>query len=660
MGVVDEVKARVDIAELIGRHIHLQKSGRYLKGLCPFHTEKTPSFFVFPDDQHWHCFGCGKGGDVYNFVMDFEGLDFRGALEELARRAGVELRPRTPEQVEAETEAERLRLLLAASAEYYHTLLLTAPQAAHARTYLKGRGFTRETVDTFQVGYCLESWDALRTYLLGKDFSVEDQIKAGMLIQRDTGGTYDRFRDRVMIPIHDRRGQVVAFGGRVLSADAQPKYMNSPQTVLFDKSKVLFGYHHASQAIRQADEAIIVEGYMDVMIPHQAGYKNVVAPMGTALTESHLKQLQRLTRRFVLALDPDAAGVHGTLKGLETARATLDREWVPVFDPRGLVGYEGRLKADIRVVTLPDGLDPDELILANPANWEALVADSQPIVRFFFQQLLQQENPDEPKGKACIVDAMLPLLSDISNGVEREAYVQEMALRLGLDARALLDRLRVRDRAQAVRQQAAEGREHKSRRASSPGPRRGAQRERHAGSLGGPPPDMPSVNAVPPLPDEDAPVASVRSNDKQAHALGLLMRFPELLAMVDRQFQAGALDPINDTDFSSAYRMVWLAWLEMGLHPELELEDLLPFDLVEQVYYWIGINIPEISTDQVMRDVARTVLHIRENRLREMLTHIQGLIAEAQFAGDFKGTQYIGAWRELSTTLRQVQLALAE
>ncbi|MBN2390819.1 MAG: DNA primase [Anaerolineae bacterium] len=620
---MDEVKDRLDIVEVIGRHVHLQKSGRYFKGLCPFHTEKTPSFFVFPDTQGWHCFGCNKGGDLFTFVMDFEGLDFRTALEELARRAGVELQPRTPEQVEAESESERLRLLLEAAAAYYHTLLLTAPQAAHTRAYVEKRGFTRETLETFQLGYSLNDWDAVRTYLFGKGFSVEEQIKAGMLVERDGGGTYDRFRNRLMIPICDRRGRVIAFGGRVLNPDDQPKYMNSPQTTLFDKSNVLFGYHLANQAIREADAAIIVEGYMDVMIPHQAGYKNVVAPMGTALTEGHLQQLQRLTKRFLLALDPDAAGIHGTLQGLETARQTLDREWEAIFDPRGLVGVEGRLKADIRVVTLPEGRDPDELILEDPTQWEKLVADSQPIVRFFFEQLLKQENPREPKGKARIVDAMLPLLNDIADSVEREAYVQDIALRLGLDARGLLDRLRVRERAQAVRRQSA---------VKAPG------------------------LAAPGL------TASGRTTpvgDLEAYLLTLLMRYPEVLTLADAQLDTAQLERINDDDFSGTSRLIWLAWLELGAHPELELSDVLPADLLEQVQMWLASPLPDMPLDQWARDAVRTVLRLRERQLRDISKHTQSLVAEAQGEGDLKAERYLTALQSLSETLCRVQQALS-
>lgn len=613
MSVVDEVKERLDIVEVIGRHVHLQKSGRYFKGLCPFHTEKTPSFYVFPDNQGWHCFGCNKGGDLFTFVMDFEGLDFRTALEELARRAGVELQPRTPEQVEAESESERLRHLLEAAAAYYHTLLLTAPQTVHARAYLEKRGFTRETITTFQLGCSLNDWDATRAYLSGKGFSIEEQIKAGMLVEREGSGTFDRFRNRLMIPICDRRGRVIAFGGRVLNPDDQPKYMNSPQSVLFDKSSVLFGYHLANQAIREADAAIIVEGYMDVMIPHQAGYKNIVAPMGTALTEQHLQQLQRLTKRFILALDPDAAGIHGTLQGLETARQTLDREWEAVFDPRGLVGVEGRLKADIRVVTLPEGRDPDEVILEDPAHWQKLVTNSQPIVRFYFEQLLKQENPREPKGKARIVDAMLPLLSDIGDSVEREAYVQDIALRLGLDARGLLDRLRVRERAQAVRRQAA---------VKTPG---------------------------------RTPLAG----DLEAYVLTLLMRYPDILALADTQLGAAQLELVNDNDFSGIYRLIWLAWLELSAHPELELNDVLPADLMEQVHMWIAAPLPDMSLDQWARDATRTILRLRERRLRNISKHTQSLVAEAQGEGDLKAERYLTTLQGFSETLCRVQQALS-
>ncbi len=616
MNVVDEVKERLDVADLVSRHVQLKKSGRYLKGLCPFHSEKTPSFFVFPDTQRWHCFGCNRGGDIYNFVMESSGLDFRTALEELARQAGVPLREQTPQEIKAESEAERLRALLNEAVRYYHALLMNAPQASAARAYLRERGFERETVETFQLGYSLSAWDALRTHLLGKGYTVQEQIKAGMLVERDDGSTFDRFRDRLMIPIHDRRGRTIAFGGRVLQPEQQPKYMNSPQTPLFDKSQVLFGYHLAGRAIREAEAAIIVEGYMDVMIPHQAGYRNVVAPMGTALSEAHLKQLQRLTRRFILALDPDAAGVRGTLQSLETARQTLDRDWDAVFDPRGLIGYEGHLKADIRVITLPDGLDPDELILKDPARWTSLVASSQPIVRFYFQQMLAQQDPNEPKMKSRIVDAMLPLLNDIADSIEREAYAQEIALELGLDPRTLMDRVRAMERAAVVRSQAA-------------------------------------VREV-------APTARGPS-DLEAYVLRVLIHHPELQQRVNELLGQANLAGLTEADFSPRYRLIWSAWTELSEHPELELDDFLPSDMLTLVQDWTAQQLPDMLPAQWERDVVRTILRMRERGLREKLQEAHVTLATAQAEDGPTSTPSIKEGiKQISEELRELQWALAQ
>jgi DNA primase len=441
---------------------------------------------------------------------------------------------------------------------------------------------------------------------------VEEQIKAGMLVERDSGGTYDRFRNRVMIPIHDRRGRPIAFGGRVLSPDDQPKYMNSPQTPLFDKSKVLYGLHRASRALRDADAAIIVEGYMDVMIPWQEGYENVVAPMGTALTETHLKQLQRLTRRFILALDPDYAGITATLRGLETARETLDRDLEAVFDARGLVGYEGRLDADIRVLLLPDGLDPDELILEDRERWEKLLEEAQPVVRFYFDQLLQQENPEEPKGKARIVDAMLPLLRDIASTVEREAYAQEIAVRLGLDPRLLLDRLRVQDRVEAMRRQAAVA----------------------------------------------APQRSRRPSDKESHALSILLHHPDLMQQVDMELVQLDLPPLRDEDFALGRRLIWVAWLEVRADPTLELEELLPPDLYAEVEEWMAHPLPDVPLEERKRTLLRTVLQMRERRVRENHQELQDLVREAQRQGDLKPVEYFSHLNELTRTLLCIQGAL--
>lgn len=612
MNVVDEIKERLDLTDIVGRSVQLKKTGRNFKGLCPFHTEKTPSFVVFPESQNWHCFGCGRGGDIFSFVMEYEGWDFRTALEEMGREAGVQVHQRTPQEIEAIKENDRLRAAVEAAADYYHQLLKTAPQAKHARAYLRKRGFTKKTVHEFRLGYSIRSWDALRTHLLGQGFSVEELVKAGLLVQKDDGSTYDRFRDRVVIPIRDRRGRVIAFGGRVLHPEDQPKYLNSPQTPIFDKSKVLFGLDTAGRAIQQADAVIIVEGYMDVMIPYQEGYRNVVAPMGTALTEAHLKMLQRLTRNFILALDPDAAGVKATLRGLETARETLDREWHAVFDPRGLVGYEGRLDADIRVVLLPDGVDPDELILEDKSAWEDLLEQAEPVVRFYFRQLLKRQDPNEPKGKARIVDAMLPLLRDISSGVEREAYAQELALELGISANTLLDRLRAHERVERVRRRAAV-----------------AASDTHK------------------LP-----------TDPEGHVLSLLLHHPELYDRVDIALVEEGLYPLHEDDFTPQYRMIWEAWLEVLANPSQNLEELLPPEIYQIVESWLATPLPEEDLENLKRDVVRTVLMIRERRLRKWSNQVQSMVIESQAEGDLTAGRYANIVNELLENLHDVQRAL--
>ena len=611
MSVVEEIKERLDLTDYVRRYVNLQKAGRSFKGLCPFHSEKTPSFFVFPESQHWRCFGCQRHGDIFTFAMEYNGWDFRTALEELGRLAGVEVRRMTPQQVKATEEKERLLQVMVAAAHYFHQLLRSAPQAEAARAYLAKRGFTAQTIEDFRLGYSLRSWDALRTHLLGKGFTVEEMVKAGLLVEKERGGTYDRFRDRVMIPIRDRRGRVIAFGGRVLSPDAQPKYMNSPQTPLFDKSRVLFGLDRATQAIREAGEVVVVEGYMDVMIPHQAGYRNVVAPMGTALTESHLRQLHRLAKRIVLALDPDAAGIHATMRSVETAKEALPGQAEFSFDPQGMLHQEDRLDVEIVVALLPDGLDPDELILQDPARWEQLLAEAQPIVWFYFTQLLQQENPETPKGKARIVEAMLPILQSIANRVEREDYAQRIAARLRIDPMILLDQLRARERLTQVRRRKAV--------------------------------------------EESKPLLT---EEPDAFILKVLLHHPHLLEQLDISLVEDDLEPLRDEDFNGIYRFIWNAWLESMADPEVELRDLLTEELLARVEGWRHTPLPEAPDEVWLRDLRRALLQRREQMLKEALHQFQLLLLDEEGEGGVDQAQLLRL-NELRDRLRHVQYVLA-
>ncbi len=641
MGVIDEIKDRLDIVEIIGAYVPLQKAGRNFKALCPFHNEKTPSFHVFPDNQRWHCFGaCAEGGDVFTFVMKMEGWDFRTALEELARKAGVELQPRTPQQVEAEEESERLRAALTEAVLYYHHLLRHATEAGGARQYLARRGLSDETIERFQLGYSLPGWDRLRAYLLEKGFGLGELLRAGLVSERDDGTTYDRFRERLMIPIHDSRGRPVGFGARTLDPHGVPKYLNSPQSPIFDKGRTLFGLDHAREALRQQDQVVIVEGYMDVMQAHQTGFGNVVAQMGTALGEPQVRQLQKYTRRFVLALDPDAAGVQATLRGLQVTRDALDREWEPVFDPRGLVGFEGRLGAEIRVLSLPAGYDPDDLIREDPQAWQTLVDEALPVVEFYLQTLLRQADLQDAKERARIVEGMLPLLRDVTDPVERETYAQKVGQALGIETRTILEYLRSAERQSARRTPAA-----------------------------------PARRAGPPR------------ADLEGYCLAVLLAQPWLRDEVDHFLAHAGLPGLRAQDFvDPAYRTVFQTWqggVEAGL-PLLEgLRRSLPDQAGEQFerlavaaqdnpaamlsagartdttrFQAEGRSLHGMAHEQWLEEGARAVLRLREHHLRQNEAELRMLVQEAQQAGKADAAEYGRTLAENARGILQIQQLL--
>jgi DNA primase len=440
MGVVDEIKERLDIVDLISGYMSLKKAGRNYKGLCPFHTEKTPSFVVFPDTQSWHCFGaCSTGGDIFGFVMRRENMDFSEALRFLAEKAGVELRPLDQAAQKQRSERDRLREVNAAAAQYYHNILMDSDQGVVGKRYFEHRGVTRETMAAFQLGYAPDEWHALGNHLKNK-FDPKDALMAGLAVKNERGDVYDRFRGRVVFPIRDLRGHVIGFGGRVLD-DSVPKYVNTPQTPLFDKGSLLYGIDLAREHIRESETAIIVEGYMDVIIPFQCGVKNLVACMGTALTEAHIKVLKRMTKTLIFALDPDEAGMRAVEKGVETARQTLEQRVVPVPTATGLIRYEEQLDAEIRVLMLPDGLDPDELILQDRERWDRLIDDALPVADYFFELVFQEEDISTARGKRQAVDRLLPVIAVMSNPVERTHYLQRLSRQVRVNERELLPRI---------------------------------------------------------------------------------------------------------------------------------------------------------------------------------------------------------------------------
>ncbi len=441
MSVVDDIKARLDIVDIVSGYVNLQKAGRNYKALCPFHQEKTPSFVVFPETQTWRCFGaCNEGGDVFSFVMKSEGWDFSEALRALAHRAGVELRSQSPQQSKQQAKLERLRELLEEAARFFHHQLLKSSAAKGARAYVAKRGLHEETVRAFMLGYAPNDWRQALHHLQKRGYSQEEIVEAGVATRKEEGQRpYDRFRHRLMIPIRDRRGRTVGFGARALAPEAVPKYLNSPQGPLFDKSRLLFGLDMARRAIRESEVAVIVEGYMDVMQAHQAGYHNVVAQMGTALTEEHLRQLSHYASRLILALDPDAAGANATMRGLNVASQALGNTQQVSFDPRGIMRYSGRLSVDLRVARLPEGQDPDDLIREDPTAWEALLERAVPVAEYVIQQATAQLGPNASLAeRERVARALLPILTATENDLQRHANVQALARRVHIDERWLL------------------------------------------------------------------------------------------------------------------------------------------------------------------------------------------------------------------------------
>jgi len=442
MNNIDEIKNRIDIVDLVSENVKLKRSGKNYTGFCPFHTNtRTPAFVVWPETGTWRCFGeCNQGGDIFQYVMKKEGVDFKEALRVLAERAGVELKPLTPQAKQKVERSEELRKILEEAVVFFRHQLRQTEAGIKAQEYLREkRGITKKTEEIWGLGYAPNSWDAALNHFKQKGYPIQDIVDAGLVSERDDGRVYDRFRHRIIIPIRDMTGKMTGFGGRVLNPDDMPKFINSPQSILFDKSTILFGLDKARRAIRSENRAIIVEGYFDVIVPHQEGFENIISPMGTALSESQMRLLKRFTRRFVLALDPDAAGKKATLRGLEVAREALDHEGEPVFNARGLLHYESRLKADLRVSTLPDDLDPDEIVLRNPEEWQQIIENARPVIYHVLDALIEGQNIDDPKIKSMVTAQILPLVKDIANPIERDAYRQYIARTLKIDERALAE-----------------------------------------------------------------------------------------------------------------------------------------------------------------------------------------------------------------------------
>jgi DNA primase len=437
---VAEVRERTDIVELIQSYVPLKKAGRSYKGLCPFHQEKTPSFVVFPESQTFRCFGCGKGGDALTFYQSIEGVDFREALQELARRAGVQLGTTAPRDPEQDRRKQRLIEINELAASFFRHVLHNTEAGEPGRQLVAERGLNTAMLQRFRIGFAPDRWDALLRHLQARGVEPAEALEAGVLSKSEDGRIHDRFRNRLMFPIADRDGNIVGFGARALGA-AQPKYLNSPQTDIFDKSRLLYGLDLAKDSIREAGAVVVVEGYMDAITAHQFGHQNVVAAMGTALTEAQIAQVKRFAPKIILALDADAAGQLATVRGVETASDALDHEDVAVTIGPGMIAWQQRLKTEIRIAMLPVGKDPDELLRREPERWNDVIANAQPVLDWLIEAIATSADLSSAAGKSAAVQRMLPLLRQVPDRIQLHHYAGVIARRLGTVPEAVLEEL---------------------------------------------------------------------------------------------------------------------------------------------------------------------------------------------------------------------------
>jgi len=419
---VQEIKTRLNIEDVVAEYFPLKKAGKYLKATCPFHQEKTPSFFVNPERQIAYCFSCQKGGDLFEFVQEIEGLDFRGALEIMAEKAGVELPKSSGKPRVSKDEKDRLRQVNSDTNKYFVEKLWNSEEGEKVLAYLHGRGLTDEIIRHFQVGLSPKGKDDLYRALLDQKHSKDDLLTSTVVIARDAEANQvvDRFHLRLMVPIQDAQGNTVAFGGRALRNGDNPKYLNSPEYLLYNKSATLYNMAGAKSAIRDEHSIVVVEGYFDVMASHQAGVKNVVATCGTALTEDQYRLMKRYAKKILLAFDSDPAGQAALLRGVEVAQ---------------------EMELEIYVVSIPEGKDAADAVKEDPDLWVNAVKGALPYLQFYLEKYAKEFDLLTAEGKKNYTDAMLSLLKGVKHPVELDHYLKSVAQKVGVSIASLYEHL---------------------------------------------------------------------------------------------------------------------------------------------------------------------------------------------------------------------------
>ena len=619
VGVAAEIKQKLDLAELIGESVQLRKAGQSFKGLCPFHNEKTPSFTVTPARESWKCFGCGRGGDIFNFVMERETIDFPEALRRLAARAGVELSERTTKE---DARRKRLRDALEAAIAFYHRVLTESRHGQAAQVVERGRGFTDETISRHQLGFAVDAWDTLGKSLIERREFSEADLEAAGLVSRRQGrrGVYDRFRGRIIFPIRDASGNATGLGGRIVGSEREarqggrdpgPKYLNSPSTLLFDKSRTLYLIDRAKSAIRKQGHAVLVEGNTDALMAHQAGFENVVGSLGTALTPQQVELVTRYAPRIALAYDVDTAG-----QGAATFGAT---ELTALIGEIERSPHRGRL-TDVGVVRLPDGRDPDEVIRDDPDAWRRATEEPMPIVEYLIDTYARRHDPRTLAGRERLVAALMPTLRRVTSPTERDGYLQLLARRSGVEERVLLEELRRPPTAVVGR---------------------GSGRRTEDGQAAG----RINLEAVLASPEALDPEAVARTLEPvEAGLLRLLLLRPYLREQIG--------DRLTAEDFvTTPARELWRA---LGAQPTAGFDRSAFVDSLEPTLAAVARTLfarndplPDDEGD-LRQAVEQSLLSLERNRINERLDFVRASMAEAEAGGD----------AEQAAALRQEALAL--
>ena len=597
VGATAEVKSKLSVLEVVGESVTLKKAGTTYKGLCPFHGEKTPSFIVTPMRESWHCFGCGRGGDIFSFVMERDGLTFPEALRSLAAKAGVEIDERTKRE---DARKARLRGVLDTAIAFYHAVLTGSKSGERALAYLKERGFTDATIETFQLGWAPGGWDQMSRQLQAKrDIRPEELIEVGLASPSQRGrGPIDKFRARVLFPIRDANGNAVGLGGRLLEGEG-PKYLNSPATPLFDKSRTLYLIDRAKGPIRKSKQAVIVEGYTDALMAHQAGFDNVVASLGTALTPNQIGLLTRYANRIALAYDVDPAGEKAGTVGVTA-----------------LTGLIGQLQADdsgvkledVRVVRLPDGKDPDEVIREEPKAWEDGVTKAKPLVEYLIGHHAGRFDLKQSAGRIGFVEAVIPAIRDIADPLRRDEALQEVRRVSGVEERVLRQVL--------------------ERRMAAVGPGRNGVGTRI------------TADAVLASPDA-LPVGDILRavTPVESELLRLLLLVPDQQVRVADELGP---DQLPSTLARELYRAIVLqrAPDDHGVHPPFDGAALLlavddeTASLARALYAKPGPDPRTLEPRQLAYEIARLLLELEDDQLRARSDYNEAAQAEAERDGD--------------------------